>query len=168
MNQIPQEETLKRCPKCGQWRTFHGDCPCQSIEIEPLPFSEPPIDEEDTVQMTPAADQPQELPEDIQGAIGYLQQLIEDLEAGKRDTGSGLTVGQDMTLQAALSWVAYYESLPEYEEDEGFTEMFSQRDDEKEDDDPDWHDDYPDCRDHGEIMITNDYGQDVCAKCGNE
>ncbi|MCC6976274.1 MAG: hypothetical protein IT322_19880 [Anaerolineae bacterium] len=130
-------------------------------ESEPLPFSEPPLDEEDTLQMPPVTDAPKEVPEEIQQVIGYLQQLIEDVEAGKLDTGTGLSIGQDQTLQAALSWVAYDESGHEDGEWE----------DEDEEDQQFWYDDYddhPDCPEHGMIRLTNQYGEDVCAYCGDK
>jgi len=161
MNQVVENNWNDRCPKCGQWRTFHGDCPCQTEKDEPLPFSEPPLDEEDTLQMPPVTDAPKEVPEEIQQVIGYLQQLIEDVEAGKLDTGTGLSIGQDQTLQAALSWVAYDESG--YEDGE--------QEDEDEEDQQFWYDDYddhPDCPEHGMIGLTNQYGEDVCAYCGEK
>lgn len=138
-------------------------------ESEPLPFSEPPLDEEDTLEMTPVTDAaPSELPEDIQGAIGYLQQLIEDLEAGKRDT---LTDGQAMTLQAALSWVAYDKSSPrevDEEEDDDLLLISLDYEEEDEPEDEDWFDDYPDkvCPHHFEEWYYSASGIAVCATCG--
>jgi len=160
MNQVVENNWNDRCPKCGQWRTFHGDCPCQTEKDEPLPFSEPPLDEEDTLQMPPVTDAPKEVPEEIQQVIGYLQQLIEDVEAGKLDTGTGLSIGQDQTLQAALSWVAYDESG--YEDGE--------QEDEDEEDQQFWYDDYPDkvCTYHGQAYHYKPDGTAICGYCGEK
>lgn len=151
------------CPNCGFCEEVNLtaqviDLDVPQEESEPLPFSEPPLDEEDTLQMTPVTAAPQELPEEIQKVIGYLQQLIEDLEAGKRDTGSGLSIGQDQTFLEALSWVVYDESHENGEqEDEDGEDQF-------------WYDDYPDkvCTYHGQAYHYKPDGTAICGYCGEK
>lgn len=153
------------CPNCGFCEDYNFKVQVVALEVpqeesEPLPFSEPPLDEEDTLQMAPVTDAPKEVPEEIQQVIGYLQQLIEDVEAGKLDTGTGLTIGQDQTLQAAFSWVAFDESG--YEDGE--------QEDEDEEDQQFWYDDYPDkvCTYHGQAYHYKPDGTAICGYCGEK
>lgn len=159
-------------------------CEAPQEEVEHI-LPEPPLDEEDTVEMqaveAPATEvtvkvtieseeppypgsitytvkdeapdeppQPQELPEEAQKAVGYLQEIIAFLECGV-----ALSETQQKVYDKALRMAEFEDAATEYGslavlkdddtffiagEDEDFEDEFEQL---LRDDDPDYYDDYP-------------------------